>query len=124
MFVKAEKWFLWLQHAFMLKKFVRQFLDLFAAFINIKDEVRHLFSIYIKLTKTWRDSLTGMQVYLECVLQNVVICNCSQQATNYYDKDQYSVIRRSNLTHNLFVLNCFCIVEVWFFFLNQLRIFT
>jgi hypothetical protein len=35
----------------MLKKFVRQFLDLFAAFINVKDEVCHLFAIYIELTK-------------------------------------------------------------------------
>jgi hypothetical protein len=60
----------------MLKKFVRQFLDLFAAFINVENEIRHLSAIYMKLTKTWRDSLTGMQVYLECVLQNV-ICNCS-----------------------------------------------
>lgn len=78
--------------------------------------------IYIKLTKTWRDSLTGMQVYLECVLENVrVICNSSLQATNYYDKGQYSVIRRPNSTRNLFVLNCFCIMEVWFFFIRSVH---
>jgi hypothetical protein len=44
MFVKAEMCFLWLQHVrvFMVKNFVRQFLDLFAAFINVEDEIRHL----------------------------------------------------------------------------------
>jgi hypothetical protein len=76
MFVKEEWWFLWVQRVLTRKKFVRQFLDLFAAFINVEDEIRHLSAIYIKLSKTLRDSLTGMQVYLECVLENA-ICNSS-----------------------------------------------